>query len=868
MNKRKIFYFSGTHWDREWYQTFQGFRLQLVEAIDALVELLESDEEFAVFHLDGQTIVLDDYFEVRPEMKERVVKLIRDGRIVIGPWYCMPDEFLVSGEAIIRNFLKGKEKCDKIGVEPWKVGYVCDIFGHISQFPQILNNIGIESAVLGRGTNEHTTQAFFNWKSPDGSSVTTFKLRDGSGYGAYSMEVVGQRKKYNCVQAESEEFVEKSKKYIDYEFSRFNGEIAVIMDAMDHEPAHVETSQYLKKLSEIYPDAEVIHCNLKDVFDYVKNNKYTMQTKTGELIETAKKEGSYLHLLSHVLSSRQSIKALNDKCQNILERRLEPLFLYLKSQKINYSHNYLNVAWTNLLQNHPHDSICGCSVDRVHEEMKFRFSQIESIYEAISQDSSRKLTKGYKRVGEGNLLYVFNSMPQEQNSSITVNLEFIPEFKSWRQPFGYQDIKAFRLYDENNNEIPYTIDKILTNGQVRTTSECVAAADIYTISFNADLKPYGLTKFEIKEQEKPVRILQNWFISDRVMDNGVIKVQLFDNGKIEVYDYQTGRTYSNLLGILDCSEIGDGWNSVGIATEQTIVSAKSVIISKKSSSTAKTTFVVDIVYEVPKEIVESKYGLERSEQKTQIKIVHEISLCAKNRYVKINTSIDNTAKDHILRLCLNNNISNKYFVNQSFDFVERNCGIDYSTFDWKENDCLQKNMNGIVGVKDEDGVGYAFVSAGGLHECGVDKEKIEITLLRSFRKTLTTNGENGGQELFTHNYEYAIVPIDNTCNFTYLQNLQYSMSTKPYYFISDKEIQNQEFYNVKGNVCISAFKPDEKGENKILRLYNITEKSQKVFIETNQKNKMYLCDFYENEKEEIKDNVTLKAKQIVTIKIK
>lgn len=866
---KKIFYFSGTHWDREWYQTFQGFRLQLVDAIDSLIELLENDAEFSVFHLDGQTIVLEDYLEVRPEMKERLESLICRGRIVIGPWYCMPDEFLVSGEALIRNFQKGRSICKKIGVEPWKVGYICDIFGHVSQFPQILKNIGINRAVLGRGTNEHTTQAFFNWESPNGDAVTVFKLRDASGYGAYSMEVVGQRKKYQCADPESEEFAVKTKEYIDHEFSRYNGKIAVIADAMDHEPAHVETSKYIRKIAQLYPDAEVLHCNLMDAFDYVDKCNSSIETKRGELIETARDEGAFLHLLTHTLSSRQSIKARNDSCQSIMERGLEPLYLFLKSQGVEYSKQYLNLAWTNLLQNHPHDSICGCSVDRVHEEMKFRFSQVESIYEAICQDASRKLTNGYKRVGEGNILYVFNSMPKEEKqSTITMNLEFTPEYNSWQQPFGYQEIKAFRIFDESGKEVQYTIDKILTGGKVRTTSETVAPADIYTVTFNADLKPFGLTKFTIQEENKPVRMMEDWFVTDRIMDNGQIRVTLFENGKISIYDYKTNKTYSNLLGFADSSEIGDGWNSVGLATDEAIVSAKSVVIRKKKSSKAKTTFTVDLVYEVPKAVNYGHYGPERSEELCEMRIKHEISLCSSNRYVNVKTTVDNNAKDHILRLSFDNGISDRYFVNQIFDFVERKCGVDVSTSNWKENDCLQKNMQGIVGVRDENSCGLAFVSAGGLHECGVTKHQIEVTLLRSFSKTYTTNGEVGGQENYTHSYEYVLHPIDENMDYTYLQNIQNKLSTKHLYFISKNDIENKMTYNVEGDVCISSFKPCVNGDGKILRLFNLEDKNKEVLITVNNGEKLYKCDFYEENDVEIDKKIEVKAHEIITIKIK
>lgn len=131
----KIFLYSGTHWDREWYQTFQGFRKRLVDMVTELIEELETNDKYGIFHMDGQTIVLEDYLEIMPHMKDRLAALIKKGKILIGPWYNMPDEFLVSGESIIKNLRLGMKISREWGVEPSSNAYICDIFGHSSQTP-------------------------------------------------------------------------------------------------------------------------------------------------------------------------------------------------------------------------------------------------------------------------------------------------------------------------------------------------------------------------------------------------------------------------------------------------------------------------------------------------------------------------------------------------------------------------------------------------------------------------------------------------------------------------------------------------------------------------------------------------------------
>src|SRR5437763_136072 len=125
---------SHTHWDREWYLTREQFRLRLVALVDRLLDLLDNEPAYKYFHLDGQTIVLEDYLEIRPEQHARLRRAIASGRILIGPWYVMPDEFLVSGESIVRNLARGHRIAREFA-SPMPVGYLPDVFGHVAQMP-------------------------------------------------------------------------------------------------------------------------------------------------------------------------------------------------------------------------------------------------------------------------------------------------------------------------------------------------------------------------------------------------------------------------------------------------------------------------------------------------------------------------------------------------------------------------------------------------------------------------------------------------------------------------------------------------------------------------------------------------------------
>src|SRR5436305_6460585 len=136
---------SHTHWDREWYLTREQFRLRLVDLIDGLLDLLDRDSQYLHYHLDGQTIVLEDYLEIRPGEIDRLKRSIAAGRVLAGPWYVMPDEFLVSGEALVRNLCIGHRLAQSFGGS-MPVGYLPDLFGHVAQMPQILRQFGLDNA--------------------------------------------------------------------------------------------------------------------------------------------------------------------------------------------------------------------------------------------------------------------------------------------------------------------------------------------------------------------------------------------------------------------------------------------------------------------------------------------------------------------------------------------------------------------------------------------------------------------------------------------------------------------------------------------------------------------------------------------------
>jgi len=254
INKKpyKAFIVPHTHWDREWYQTFQQFRIRLIDLINNLIDILEKDETFSDFTLDGQTIVLEDYLEVHPERREVLKKYITEGRIHVGPWYILPDEFLVSAESMVRNLLLGHKIASEFG-RVMKVGYIPDPFGHITQMPQILRGFGIDNIIFWRGIEYNQTQGNeFIWHGPDGTELFAVHLPQ-AGYGNAQNLPEDVEKTYQVI-----------KGAIDDLLSRETSKSLLLLNGSDHLEAQPYIPRLVKELNKRFTDIEIKQGNLEE----------------------------------------------------------------------------------------------------------------------------------------------------------------------------------------------------------------------------------------------------------------------------------------------------------------------------------------------------------------------------------------------------------------------------------------------------------------------------------------------------------------------------------------------------------------------------------------------------------------------------
>jgi alpha-mannosidase/mannosylglycerate hydrolase len=238
---------SHTHWDREWYASFERFRRRLVFLLDELLEVLETMPEYRIFFtLDGTCSLIDDYLELRPENRDRLARLTASGRIVLGPWYTMPDEFLVSGESLIRNLTLGMKMAKEWGALPMKCGYLPDVFGHAPQLPQILGHLGIGSALLYRGIGDFQKD-LFDWKAPDGSTVLVFKLDAERSYSSFYFAL---RWPFDGRPRTDVEALERANKLVEHLAAHSGSDALLSMDGVDHIEIDREVPALLAMLNE------------------------------------------------------------------------------------------------------------------------------------------------------------------------------------------------------------------------------------------------------------------------------------------------------------------------------------------------------------------------------------------------------------------------------------------------------------------------------------------------------------------------------------------------------------------------------------------------------------------------------------------
>jgi hypothetical protein len=358
-----------THWDREWYAPFQVFRLRLVDLLDEFLPRMEADPAYARFLLDGQMAVVDDYLAVRPEAEETLRRLTSSGRLSMGPWYILMDEFLVSGETIIRDLQMGFERAAAFG-GAMPVGYLPDMFGHIAQMPQILRLAGLDHTVVWRGVPSVIDKSAFWWEALDGSRVRAEYLFGGYGNGASIPD--DAKKLVRRIAAHERELGQA-----------LLGDGILFMNGTDHEVPQPWLGRVVAEANEIQDDYHLVVTSLPEYLATAPTEG--LQTWRGEL-----RSGARANLLMGVASNRVDVKQAAARAERTLERLAEPLSaLFLPPSR--WPAALLDVAWKEVVRNAAHDSICACSDDEVVDAVLHRYAEARHVGEGLAARAVKTL---------------------------------------------------------------------------------------------------------------------------------------------------------------------------------------------------------------------------------------------------------------------------------------------------------------------------------------------------------------------------------------------------------------------------------------------------------------------------------------------
>ena len=376
MTYRRIAIVPHTHWDREWYKSYQEFRLALVELIDTLIPLLERDAGYPHFMLDGQMAVVDDYLEVRPDAEERLRALAAAGRVSMGPWYILMDEFLASGETIVRNLQMGFARGAAFG-GVMGVGYLPDMFGHIAQMPQILTLAGFHDAVVWRGVPSQVTANAFMWESPDGSAVRAEYLPVGYGNGA-------------ALPDDAKALVRRTEDHLDEVGDLVTGDL-LCMNGSDHLMPQPWLGRVVGEANDLQDE---LH------FEVTSLARYLAGTSTEGLVRVQGelRSGYRANMLMGVTSNRVDVKREGARAERELERRAEPLSALFQAPEA-YPSRLLDLAWKQMVLNSAHDSICACSVDDVVDAVLHRYAEARAIGAGLAERAVKNFARSLSQPG-------------------------------------------------------------------------------------------------------------------------------------------------------------------------------------------------------------------------------------------------------------------------------------------------------------------------------------------------------------------------------------------------------------------------------------------------------------------------------------
>ncbi|AIY78883.1 glycoside hydrolase family 38 C-terminal domain-containing protein [Clostridium cagae] len=866
MIKKKVYVVPHSHWDREWYFSIEDSNVLLSENIPYLMDVLEGDKEFSSYTFDAQLSIVEEYLKLYPEDRERIEKLIKDKRIFVGPWYTQTDSLLVNKESIVRNLLYGTRLGDKYG-NSMKIGYLPDIFGQNQYLPSILKGFDIEDSVLQRGiyTEELNGNLNFTWTSPDGEKVNANNIFLGYGPGKFL--------DYDDKYIEEKLFPMLEK----LEGLNKDSNNILLPAGGDQVLVRKRFPDIVKELNEKQDKYEFILSDYEEFMkDTWKNKKFENEIN-GELIACQK---SRIH--NTIKSQRYDIKKGNYDVENKILYILEPLATIGKSLGLKYPTPWIDTMWKLLFDVHAHDSIGGCNSDETNKEIINRIEKVDRIASDLINIIKKQITNAVsKKLEKDNIILIFNTKIKNSRENVKTVI--------------FTNTNAFEVTNLNGEKVEFSLIKseYLSGGkQVVVTAEGEKEIELpgyyrsEIVIKNMALPAIGYKTLLINEVEKmqeDILMVQ----SSNHIENEVFKVEV-EAGVISILNKANGEKSINALYFEEDEDTGDSYDFS--PTEDGKVS----VINEFE------------VLEVKKSKAIQVMKLHHKKGEREIETVIELRLG--EEFIRVNHKINNTIENHRVRVVLNTGINSKSSLSdEGYSLIERSNENKYINT-WREKGFAEAPVSiyaleNMVSLKEEDKL-YT-VMAKGIKEYEVlEDSKIALTLFRSVGllgrdNLLWRPGRASGinnkvvytkdaQMLKEMSFEYAItfgkVESDfenksfNTLD-KYLDRYTSYQLQKLNLFeerverfevpLNLKNVDEEySLFSIDNKYAIqTVLKESYEKDGFILRLFNPGEKEIKVNLTKENGKNIFLTNLYERVLEEVKDELVIKPRGYITIKM-
>ncbi|HJA49561.1 MAG TPA: mannosylglycerate hydrolase [Candidatus Agathobaculum intestinipullorum] len=816
------------HWDREWYFTAEESKILLVNDMEEVLTMLEQDPNYPYFVLDGQTAILEDYLALCPENRDRLAKLVRDGRLIIGPWYTQTDEMVVGGESIVRNLLYGKLDCKPFG-ERMMIGYLPDSFGQSARLPQILNGFGIHRCMFWRGTSERmgSDKTEFVWQGEDGAQVTVQLLPLGYAIGKYLPE-------------EPDALRERMDKYLPVLDRGATTDHILLPNGHDQMPIQKNIFAVMQQIEACYPGRKTKLSRYEEVFDLVEQNLDSLDTLHGEFLD-----GKYMRVHRSIYSSRADLKAANTRIENKITNILEPLASIAYSLGIPYHHGLIEAIWKELLKNHAHDSIGCCCSDKVHRAIADRFFLAEDRTDSLIEFYKRKIVDAMGMEHGLDKFTVFNTLPYDRKEVITGSI--------------ITRMKQFALRNEDGQDVPFEIlhQEIVDAGLIDRQIVHYGNYDPfvrYDIALYDTVPAMGYRTYFVQATEQPPALLSVDTTPSDCLENGFYRIEIAENGSLTVTDKVQGTTYEQVLLIEDGSDDGDGYDYSPLEDDLVLTSASVKATSRITHHALLSRADISFRMNIPS-------NLEARRQKWYdgyMDIRLHVTLRQHSPLIELSVEVDNQADDHRVRLLIPNQMAAQCSVsdNQFGSIVRpaRDSAMDnWEKEKWSERPDAIYPFLSYVAQDTAQGLSVLTNSVREFELVGEGFQTIAITLFRSVgvlgkEDLYRRPGRPSGIRMDTPDSQMRGVQIYDLA----LTADRTAVCQRAKEYITPLVTYNKMPYNaMKLNaplvqtpyqfslfsldnplVTLSVVKKEEEGDDLLVRCYNATDLAQTAVLHT------------------------------------